>query len=449
MTEIIAANYQDIILNTARIFSSVFEIMLAFLLINNFFKPKPRLKKIDYIPFFLLAAGIILLQEYKDIGYIKYILECVFLVIMLFTMYQGKVRHKLTASAVFIALLAAAVIVSDVIYSLLESNMNVSADGNSPFSELLRLTLSNIIMIPIAVLISAVLKDRSNGGFAFRMWIGLLIVPAVTLMTFSVFQYIIETYELNQQIKAYIYLSCIGIIFINAVVFILFWFNQRQFVVKRENDLLTSQLSLQETSIKNLENAYNRTRTFRHDIKNHLLTMNILAENGDIEEIKKYLKEMSGIIDESSYVRITGISAVDAILNEKLYEAQSYNITTNYDVMNMEKNSIKPVDMCIILSNALDNAIEANQTIDDPDGRYIKLKMYGDGTYTVISVMNPTDKIPVKGSGNSYVTSKKDNENHGFGLKSIENTAKKYDGEMLTKCEDSVFTLVIKLNALT
>ena len=449
MTEIIAANYQDIILNTARIFSSVFEIMLAFLLINNFFKPKDRLKKIDYIPFFLLAAGIILLQEYKDIGYIKYILECVFLVIMLFTMYQGKVKHKLTASAVFIALLAAAVIVSDVIYSLLESNMNVSADGNSPFSELLRLTLSNIIMIPIAVLISAVLKDRSNGGFAFRMWIGLLIVPAVTLMTFSVFQYIIETYELNQQIKAYIYLSCIGIIFINAVVFILFWFNQRQFVIKRENDLLTSQLSLQETSIKNLENAYNRTRTFRHDIKNHLLTMNILAENGDIEEIKKYLKEMSGIIDESSYVRITGISAVDAILNEKLYEAQSYNITTNYDVMNMEKNSIKPVDMCIILSNALDNAIEANQTIDDPDGRYIKLKMYGDGTYTVISVMNPTDKIPVKGSGNSYITSKKDNENHGFGLKSIENTAKKYDGEMLTKCEDSVFTLVIKLNALT
>ncbi|MBR2410952.1 MAG: GHKL domain-containing protein [Clostridia bacterium] len=449
MTEIIAANYQDIILNTARIFSSVFEIMLAFLLINNFFKPKPRLKKIDYIPFFLLAAGIILLQEYKDIGYIKYILECVFLVIMLFTMYQGKVRHKLTASAVFIVLLAAAVIVSDVIYSLLESNMNVSADGNSPFSELLRLTLSNIIMIPIAVLISAVLKDRSNGGFAFRMWIGLLIVPAVTLMTFSVFQYIIETYELNQQIKAYIYLSCIGIIFINAVVFILFWFNQRQFVIKRENDLLTSQLSLQETSIKNLENAYNRTRTFRHDIKNHLLTMNILAENGDIDEIKKYLKEMSGIIDESSYVRITGISAVDAILNEKLYEAQSHNITTNYDVMKMEKNSIKPVDMCIILSNALDNAIEANQTIDDPDGRYIKLKMYGNGSYTVISVTNPTDKIPVKSSGNSYITSKKDNENHGFGLKSIENTAKKYDGEMLTKCEDSVFTLVIKLNALS
>ena len=180
-----------------------------------------------------------------------------------------------------------------------------------------------------------------------------------------------------------------------------------------------------------------------------MLTLNILAENGNIEEIKKYIREMNGIIDESSYIRITGMSAVDAILNEKLYEAQSDSITTNYDVMNMEKNSIKPVDMCIILSNALDNAIEANRKIGDPDKRYIKLKMHGDETYSVISVSNPTEAVPVKINQHSYATSKKDTVNHGFGLKSIESTAKKYDGEMLTKVEDGVFTLVIKLNAIS
>ena len=115
--------------------------------------------------------------------------------------------------------------------------------------------------------------------------------------------------------------------------------------------------------------------------------------------------------------------------------------------MNMEKNSIKPVDLCIILSNALDNAIEANIGIENPENRYIKLKMHGDETYTVISVINPTPAVPVRLSGNRYLTSKKDKGNHGFGLKSIESTAKKYDGEMLTKCEDGTFTLVIKLIA--
>ncbi len=449
MLEFIADNYQDIILNTARIFSSVFEIMLAFLLINNFFRPRQSLKKHDYIPFVGLAFAVILLQEYTDIGHFRYIAECAVLVVFLFTMYTGKIKKKLTASLLFSALLAFSVIISGLLYRLISNSFSTSPGEGSAFSSLLRLTLTNIIMIPLAVLISVLLKGRARGSYTFRMWISLLPVPAVTLITFSVFQYIIETYDLNQQIKAYIYISCIGIIIINAVVFILFWFNQRQASIKRENDLLTAQLSLQEVSIKNLENAYNRTRNFRHDIKNHILTMNILAENGDLEEIKKYLREMSGITDESQYIRITGISAVDAILNEKLYEAQSDSITTNFDVMNMKKNSIKPVDLCIILSNALDNAIEANNKIEDPDSRYIKLKMHGDETYSVISISNPAVSVPPNLSQGLSVTSKRDKENHGFGLKSIESTAKKYDGEMLTKFEDGIFTLVIRLNAIS
>ncbi len=449
MLELISENYQDIILNTARIFSSVFEIMLAFLLINNFFKPKPKIKKYDYIPFVLIAALIIFLQEYTEIGYLKYLIECILLTVMLIILYTGKLKYKIEAIVIFSSLLTVSVLFSNLIFSIVTGNMDIQTETASSFSTLLRLTLSNVTMIPLAVLVSVLLKGFSKGSIAFRIWLSLLLVPAVTLITFSVFQYIIESFELNKQIKAYIYISCIGIIIINIVVFVLFWINQRQSVIKRENDLLTAQLSLQETSIKNLENAYNRTRNFRHDIKNHMLTLSILAENGNIEDIKKYIREMNGIIDESSYIRITGISAVDAILNEKLYEAQGDSITTNYDVMNMEKNSIKPVDMCIILSNALDNAIEANRKIEDPEKRYIKLKMHGDETFTVLSVSNPSVSAPVKIDSNSYLTSKKDARNHGFGLKSIESTARKYDGEMLTKYEDGVFTLVIKLNALT
>ncbi len=449
MIEFIAENYQDIILHTARIFSSVFDVMLAFLLINNFFKPKQKVRNHDYLPFSLLAALLIFLQEFTSAGYLKYVIECIFLAAFLLLLYSGKIKNKIIAMLVFAAMLSVSVLISELLYSLIVSGNLSVPESTSSFSALLKITLSNIIMIPLSVLISVILKDSAKGSWALRMWIALLLVPGVTLITFSVFQFILETYELVRQIKAYIYISCVGIIIINIVVFVLFWFNQRQSVIKRENDLLTSQLSLQEASIKNLENAYNRTRAFRHDIKNHLLTMNILAENGDIEEIKKYLKEMNGIIDESSYVRITGISAVDAILNEKLYEAQSRSITTHYDVMNLEKNSIKPVDMCIILSNALDNAIEANSSIENPEKRYIKLKIYGDETFTVISVINPTSVNPVRIAENSYKTTKKEAENHGFGLKSISGTAKKYDGEMLTKCEDGIFTLVIRLNAFS
>ncbi len=449
MLEFISENYQDIILNTARIFSSVFEIMLAFILTNNFFKVRPKAKKFDYIPFVLIASLIIFLQEYTEIGYLKYLIELVLLSLLLIIMYAGKLKHKIEAILIFSSILAISVLVSDLLYGIITGQLNAEPESSTAFGSLLRITLANVTLIPLAVLLSVILKGFGKGSSVLRIWLSLLLVPAVTLITFSVFQYIIESYELNQQIKAYIYISCIGIIIINVVVFVLFWLNQRQLGIKRENDLLTAQINQQEMGIKNLENAYNRTRNFRHDIKNHMLTLNILAENGNIEEIKKYIREMNGIIDESSYIRITGISAVDAILNEKLYEAQSDSITTNYDVMNMEKNSIKPVDMCIILSNALDNAIEANRKIEDPERRYIKMKIHGNESFSIISVSNPTKAAPVKVNQNSYLTSKKDSGNHGFGLKSIESTAKKYDGEMLTKYEDGVFTLVIKLNAIS
>ena len=176
--------------------------------------------------------------------------------------------------------------------------------------------------------------------------------------------------------------------------------------------------------------------------------MNMLAEQEKYDELKNYLKEMSGVIDESSYVRISGISAVDAILNEKLYEAQSKSVTTGYDVVNLDKNNIQPLDMCIILSNALDNAIEANSRIADENARWLKLKIHGNETFSVISVSNPVAEAPQK-TGGAFATTKEDADNHGFGLKSIESTVAKYKGEMLCKCEEGVFTLVVRLNSIS
>lgn len=449
MFDVISANYHDIILHSARIFSSVSEIVLAYLLANYFFKVKAAIKKFDYLPFFLLAAAAIILQEYAGIGNFRYIIECAVLIVILFTLYEGKVRDKIIGSVIFVTIMILALGLSELLFGLLRDKLGLIPDESSPFARLIELTLLNMILVTVSVLVSSLLRTTAEGIKTLRMWMGLLLVPVVTLLTLSVFQYIVEKYNPEAHISAYIYISCIGSILINVLVFILFWRNQHQSVIKRENDILSTQINVQEASIKNLENAYNRTRHFRHDIKNHMLTMNILAENGDLEEIKKYLKEMNGIIDESSYIRITGISAVDAILNEKLYEAQSDSITTNFDVVNMEKNSIKPVDMCIILSNALDNAIEANRKIENPEDRYIKLKMHGDSTYSIISISNPAAAAPVRLNANSYQTSKNDTDNHGFGLKSIKSTADKYRGDMLTKFDDGVFTLIIKLNALS
>jgi sensor histidine kinase YesM len=302
-------------------------------------------------------------------------------------------------------------------------------------------------MVAIAALIGMLSRQYRSSDAPLLLWITLLLVPAVTLITFSVFQFYVENDPGNERILTYIYVSCFGMVFINVLVFVLFGRLQKQLELRRERNMLSSQLELQTQSINRLETLYNRTRAFRHDIKNHILTMNVLAEKGDYDALKNYLRDMSGVIDESDYVRISGISAVDAILNEKMYEAQAQDITTAFDVVNLDKNGIEPLDLCIILSNALDNAIEANLAIEKKEDRYIRLKVHGNETFSVISVSNPVKQAPKKNASGLFDTTKADAESHGFGLKSIESAAAKYRGEMLAKTEDGVFTLVVRLTA--
>lgn len=448
MLDTIFSDYQNILFHTARIFSSVFEIVLAYIMANNFYEFRLGKKRYDFVPFVVLAGIMILLQENGAVEkvYVKYLVEVAALVAILFVLYEGGIKTKLLGGMIFVVLIAVSENASSLIFSLLSRRFELPDESFTLFA---RSGLSNLIMILVSVLIVVLSKHFRRSDAPLLLWIVLLSVPAVTLITFSVYQFYVDKYPENGRILTYIYLSCLGLVFINILVFILFGRLQKQLDLKREKDMLASQLSLQSDSINRMETLYNRTRSFRHDIKNHILIMNMLAEQGNYDELKKYLQDMSGVIDESDYVRISGISAVDAILNEKMYEAQALDITTSYDVINLDKNNIEPLDLCIILSNALDNAIEANMNVENKDSRYIKLKVHGNETFSVISVSNPVSAAPKKNDSGGFVTSKSDTDAHGFGLKSIENTALKYKGEMLAKAEDGTFTLVVRLNSVT
>ncbi len=455
--ELIVTEYQNILFNTARIFSSVFEIVLAYIMANNFFTFRFAKKRWDFAPFVALAGIMILLQEQGVLNALapygaalpqiaKYTAECAALILLLFLLYADPPKRKLLGGMIFSVMIAVAEIAATLALTLLSRRFEITGDEN--YMLLARSGLTNIIMILAALLTGALSKQYRRSETSLLRWIVLLSVPAITLLTFSVYQFYVENYPENSRIIAYIYLSCLGLVFTNILVFVLFGRLQKQMDLKREKDMLASQLSLQSDSINRMETLYNRTRAFRHDIKNHILVMNMMAEQGHYEELKNYLQEMSGVIDESDYVRISGISAVDAILNEKMYEAQALDITTGFDVINLDKNNIAPLDLCIILSNALDNAIEANAKLEDKSARWLKLKVHGNETFSVISVSNPVAGTPKTRADGTLATDKADRDAHGYGLRSIRNTAEKYKGELLAKAEDGVFTLVVRLNSL-
>ena len=387
------------------------------------------------------------MQENNILTPYRYVLECAAMALLLAALYTERLSKKIVGIMVFAVMIAVSQIGSRFIFSAVVRRMADLPDPDAPVMQLLVLGISNVILILLAVFVGMLSKHFQKNSAPLFLWTVLLSVPAITLVIFSVVQYYIETAAGSLPMLPYIYLSCLGLVFINVLVFVLFARLQKQLELQRETDMLQSQLRLQEESVKRLETLYNRTRTFRHDIKNHILLLSVLAEQEKYGELRDYLRELSGKIDESDYVRISGISAVDAILNEKMYEAQAEDVTTSFDVVNLDKNDIAPIDLCIILSNALDNAIEANRRIEDRESRFIRVKVHGNTTFSVISVSNPVEKAPRKNHEGRFLTTKPDTEAHGFGLKSIENTAEKYRGEMLAKSEDGVFTLVVRLNS--
>jgi hypothetical protein len=134
-------------------------------------------------------------------------------------------------------------------------------------------------------------------------------------------------------------------------------------------------MRLEKESFKRIEESYNRTRELRHDLKNHIFVLKGIAENGTKEEMLSYLEKMTDAVEEATYVSMSKNSAVDAILNEKLLYAQKNGTSTQFDVTPLENTKISAMDICTILSNALDNAVEACVKFEKPSDRYIDVKI--------------------------------------------------------------------------
>ncbi len=162
------------------------------------------------------------------------------------------------------------------------------------------------------------------------------------------------------------------------------------------------------------------------------------------DELLEYLEKMTDAVEEATYISMSRNSAVDAVLNEKLLCAQKNAISTQFDVTPLEGNTIPAMDICTIIGNAMDNAIEACVKIEKPKDRYIYVKLHDCDGEIIISVKNSSSEAPKRRAG-TYVSTKKDGKNHGLGLKSIKRTVDKHKGDMLIKYEDSVFNIVVSL----
>ena len=202
------------------------------------------------------------------------------------------------------------------------------------------------------------------------------------------------------------------------------------------------QSELIEKQVREIQNMYRQVRGWRHDYRNHINNMKIQLSEGNYDKLSDYLNELADDLDTVDTVIKTGNVMADAILNSKLNVAEKMNIKLNVKANVPDKLPMSDVELCSMLGNILDNAIEAAQ-IPDKD-RYIKLDIKYKSGAMFITLKNSYDgRINAK---NGVLKTIKSNKiEHGIGLNSVQEVVQKYNGEVEMEYDDREFCIMIVL----
>lgn len=205
-------------------------------------------------------------------------------------------------------------------------------------------------------------------------------------------------------------------------------------VAAYQNDLITRHCD-------EVENMYRQMRGWRHDYHNHIQAMLALTDNP--EQLRRYLWTLNDDLTTVDTVLKTGNVMVDAILNSKLSLIKSKQIAVNAKAAVPKELKISEVDLCVIIGNLLDNAMEACLRQAEGENRFIRVYIGVLKQQLYISVTNSTGGDTRK-SGRSYLSAK-GSDGHGFGLQRIDRIAEKYNGFVNRQNEPEVFATEVLL----
>ncbi len=214
--------------------------------------------------------------------------------------------------------------------------------------------------------------------------------------------------------------------------------------LRHQNELFERALQAQAEHYSALARSNYELRRFRHDFKNIKIGLTKCLQDNDNDSALEILQNgennLYSAADLAKYDSGNGI--VDAILAEKQLHAEKINASIIFN--GFVSQSLSPVDLCVIFGNTIDNALDACEKMPRELKKEITVLSQCNSGFCFISISNPVlENAVIK--NNTLKTTKTDRSLHGYGLYSLQKTAKKYDGEVKLTCEDKIFKVDIDL----
>jgi sensor histidine kinase YesM len=285
------------------------------------------------------------------------------------------------------------------------------------FSYIFMLFMSNFKMISNDIKVSNI------------HWLSIFIIPVGTLILVL----IMISMDYTSNVKETI-ISIMILLVINVFVFYFYDELMKSYESKIEKTLLQQQNNAYLKQLEIINQSKESIKTFRHDVKNHALTLKYYIDNHNREGATEYLDNILELINYSKEHAKSGNSEIDSLINYKIELAEKHNISSEVYLAIPYKLNINPFDLSIVIGNLLDNAIEAALKAEN---KFINISIELDRNVLYISISNSYDgKLKLT---NSKLKTIKDNENHGIGISSAQKSIEKYNGTMNIHYDGQVF----------
>ena len=353
-------------------------------------------------------------------------------------LYKGSLRNRLLVITLTpaIGLIVEVVVVYFVTFTL---RMSVEDMIHSSEYHIFCVLASKITGLAICNVVR-VQSRRKSFKLSRDFWlVFLLLFYSYLAVTFQLFRisYEIETAAYNIEILV----SSIGLFICIAFSLFLYERQTSQSAAIREQEQYEQQLKYQLKHLDDLLAKQNELRKFKHDIDNQMEGLRGYLQAGDIRGGLHHLDAITDRLKTITPAFDTGNPALDATLSAKktLAEEQGIHFTTR---LNLEENlPIAPEDICTIFGNALDNAIEACLRLDDSQQKSIDVSLVQRDAVLLCKIINTAPEQ----TESDFSTSKKDKENHGFGIANLTESLAKYDSTPEIEWKEGRFSLSFTL----
>lgn len=415
--------------NIIEIVNVAIEMMLVFLYFSLLSKAKVN-KAVLYLSYLLstvILSATVLLTD----NILVYLITTIILISsMSFICYDDSIRHKIFWNILFLLIIS---ISEPIVIGLLcIANMGTPDEFlESGLGRYLGMIGTDLIYLWLIGMMHRIINKRIR-DLPIKYWILIITIPIISIF---LLQTMLDSFTVKDSLN-YISLSIslIGIIFINISMFNFFESYEDKIKLK----YLETLKQQEQENYKLLALSHKQVKELKHDIENQFSVLNGLMKSGNNAAAMQYLDKLNSYVRTANRICYTGNNVIDSIVNIKGSLAQTYGIEFICKVNIITSIKADELELCRIIGNGLDNAIEGCQRVD-VQNKHICFSISEDREKLMIVISNTSDEVDTT----ALSSTKKEKGLHGIGISSIKSSVERLDGLVKFDYADGIFKLNI------